>query len=64
MLFNKPILSFGAIYINPDVDIKGKSSIIPGNTPPQEISLLMPGYQMPTLFFHSMKNGLLILRLT
>lgn len=32
MLFNKPMLSFGAIYINPDVDIKGKSPIIPGNS--------------------------------
>lgn len=38
MLFNNPVLSLGAIYINPDVDIKGKSPITGNSTSSNNIA--------------------------
>ncbi|HGJ5858569.1 MAG TPA: long-chain fatty acid transporter FadL [Arsenophonus nasoniae] len=38
MLFNNPVLSFGAIYINPDVDIKGKSPVTGNSTTSRNIA--------------------------
>lgn len=38
MLFNNPVLSLGAIYINPDVDIKGKSPVTGNSTSSNNIA--------------------------